>query len=138
MGRDFIRMLQGLSLQFAIEFKPIWDVVMGVDSSEKLVIELILEKPTPFDYLKVLVPFDIERKLKFMAEFAKNSVAFRYEKWFEEQHVNLPGCEALLPEIVRLIVGITPLNSGNNESISRSSLIAWVFRLSKVKFVREI
>lgn len=132
IGRDFVRLLQGVSR--IPEITELWrDLINNPQaiSPQCTGLSQLLSRRTSRRFIGGRVLLEVEIKLTFFLSKVKFGQHRRYQEWFQKKYLSGPESHHLIPELIRFVCCVIhPTNEVlGSDVIPRWALIGWLISL---------
>ncbi|KAH9494083.1 Integrator complex subunit 3, variant 2 [Dermatophagoides farinae] len=128
IGRDLIRLLQQVCR--ITEFEQLWKTMLNNPSSlsPKFNLIQVMHTRTHRRFIRLLVTFDIEKKLNFLISQVRFGSQRRYQDWFQRQYLNSQDNQLIRTDLIRFICN--SIHPSNEEMamgmVPRWAIIGWI------------
>ncbi|XP_027196781.2 LOW QUALITY PROTEIN: integrator complex subunit 3 [Dermatophagoides pteronyssinus] len=128
IGRDLIRLLQQVCR--ISEFEQLWKTMLNNPSSlsPKFNLMQVLRTRTHRRFLRLLVTFEMERKLNYLISQVRFGSQRRYQEWFQRAYLNTPDNQMIRTDLIRFICN--SIHPSNEEiamgMVPRWAIIGWI------------
>ncbi|UXI16359.1 hypothetical protein NH340_JMT02302 [Sarcoptes scabiei] len=135
LGRDLIRLLQQVSR--ITEFEQLWRKILTnpTSLSPKFSLVQMLKTRTNRRFIRLLITFDIEKKLNFLVSQVRLGSQRRYQEWFQKQYFSTSENQMLRSDLIRFICNsIHPSNEIiASDLMPRWAMIGWIINTCSIQ-----